>query len=50
MKIIFWDYDGTLVDTEMWYKKSIIAYFKENDILLKDITNDYFFKNMIKMT
>lgn len=46
MKIIFWDYDGTLVDTEMWYKKSIIAYFKENDILLKDITNDYFFKNI----
>lgn len=46
MKIIFWDYDGTLVDTEIWYKNSIIAYFKEKNILLKNITNDYFFKNI----
>lgn len=46
MKIIFWDYDGTLVDTEIWYKKSIINYLKEKSILLKNISNDYFFKNI----
>lgn len=44
MKIVFWDYDGTLVDTELLYKKSIEEYFKDNNFLLKNIPNEYFFE------
>lgn len=44
MNIIFWDYDGTLVETEYFYKKSIEEYFKKHNLLLKDIPNEYFFE------
>lgn len=44
MKIVFWDYDGTLVDTELLYKKSIEEYFKNKNWLLKSISNEYFFE------
>lgn len=43
-KIIFWDYDGTLVDTETIYKRSIISFLKENKLLLKDIEDEFFYK------
>jgi len=46
MKIIFWDYDGTLVDTEILYKKSIESFFQKQSLLLKEISDDYFFKNI----
>ncbi|MDD2840600.1 MAG: HAD hydrolase-like protein [Rickettsiales bacterium] len=44
MKIVFWDYDGTLVDTELLYKDSIEKYFGNNNLLLKNISNEYFFE------
>jgi len=44
MKIVFWDYDGTLVNTELLYKQSIEKYFKNNNYLLKNISNEYFFE------
>ncbi|HSQ97495.1 MAG TPA: HAD family phosphatase [Rickettsiales bacterium] len=46
MKIIFWDYDGIIVNTEPFYKKSIEEYFKEKNLLLKDISEEYFFEHI----
>lgn len=46
MKIIFWDYDGTIVDTETLYKKSIESFLKKYDLLIKNISDEYFFKNI----
>lgn len=46
MIIIFWDYDGTLVNSEILYKKSIESYLKEKNYLLKNISDEYFFKNI----
>ena len=43
MKIVFWDYDGTLVDTELLYKRSIEQYLKDNNLLIKSISDEYFF-------
>ncbi len=46
MFIIFWDYDGTLVDTETIYKDSLISFLKNNNYSLKEITDDFFYKNI----
>jgi len=46
MIIIFWDYDGTLVDTETVYKRSLEAFFETNNYILKDIDDGYFYKNI----
>lgn len=44
--IIFWDYDGTLINTEIIYKDSIEDYLKKQGQLLKEIPNEYFFKHL----
>lgn len=46
MLIVFWDYDGTLVNTEPIYKDSLNAFFEEKKYELKPITDEYFFKNI----
>ena len=46
MIIVFWDYDGTLVDTEIIYKDSLISFFDKNNYTLKKLDNYYFFKNI----
>ena len=46
MIVIFWDYDGTLVDTETVYKNSLISFFGEKNYWLKNLTDEYFYKNI----
>lgn len=46
MLIIFWDYDGTLVNTEVTYKKSLESFFETNNYALKKLDDEYFFKNI----
>ncbi len=46
MIIIFWDYDGTLVNTEVTYKQSLESFFEINGYSLKKLDNEYFFKNI----
>ena len=43
-KIVFWDYDGTLIDSEIIYKDSLNAFLKENKFGLKEIDNGFFYK------
>lgn len=44
--IIFWDYDGTIANTEIVYKKATEEYLRKQNELLLDIPNEYFFKNI----
>ena len=46
MTIICWDYDGTLVNTEIIYKHALESFFITNNYLNKDITKEYFYKNI----
>ena len=43
-KIVFWDYDGTLIDSEIIYKDSLNAFLKENKFGLKEIDDGFFYK------
>lgn len=45
-KIIFWDYDGTLIDSEIIYKNSLISFLKEKHLELKEIDDEFFYKNI----
>ena len=44
MKLIFWDYDGTIVNTEVVYRQSLISFFQSNNLLNKEITKECFYK------
>lgn len=43
-KIVFWDYDGTLVDTETAYKHSLIYFLNEKKLALKPLDDNFFYK------
>lgn len=43
MLIVCWDYDGTLVSSELIYKNIFINYLKKNGYVLKDIEDEYYF-------
>lgn len=43
MIIICWDYDGTLVSSELIYKNIFIKYLKNSGYVLKDINDDCYF-------
>lgn len=46
MLLIFWDYDGTLVETETVYRDSLESFFEKNNYLIRKIPDKYFYKNI----
>lgn len=44
MLVICWDYDGTLVSSELIYKNIFVNYLKKIGAVVKNIDDDYYFK------
>ncbi len=43
MLIVCWDYDGTLVSSELIYKNIFTNYLKKNGYVIKNIDDEYYF-------